>query len=82
MSPRLLHALLTELSTIPPGYLYPAAALRSAVRWAVVPQPTYAEIDTAITHLEQLRHITTIHNPLCGTRHSITDSGRAALATL
>lgn len=64
------------------GAAYPAAALRNAVRWAVVPQPTYAEIDAALDDLQERKHVTAVQNELCGLRFFVTDAGRAALANL
>lgn len=64
------------------GEAYPKAALRNAVRWAVVPQPSYADIDTALASLEEDGHITAVQNELCGCRYFVTDKGRAALACL
>lgn len=63
------------------GAAYPGDALRNAVRWAVVPQPSYAEIDAALASLEERGHITAVQNELYGRRYFITDSGRALLAS-
>lgn len=59
---------------------YPKDALRNSVRWALVPQPAYAEIDTALSSLEERGHITAVANEVYGTRYFLTDSGRAMLA--
>lgn len=73
-------AILRELASMPEGYLTPAAALRNSVRWAVAPQPTYAQIDAALHTLEEYGQIIAQHNNLVGLRYSISDKGRAALA--
>lgn len=72
-------ALLTELHRAPVNYLVPHDALRDAVRWAVVPQPTYSEIDDAIADLDRDGLITCTHSELYGARWAITDAGRVAL---
>lgn len=74
-------ALLQEVAKTPEGFLTPAVTLRNAVRFVVLPQPSYAEIDTAIDRLEELKYITLVTNELKGKRYSITDAGRAALAS-
>lgn len=63
------------------GTPYPAAALRNAVRWAVVPQPTYADIDAALDAMQERGTVTAVQNELYGLRYFITDTGRAALAS-
>lgn len=63
------------------GAAYPAEALRNAVRWAIVPQPTYAEIDTALEDLQERKMLVAVQNELYGLRYFLTDAGRAALAS-
>lgn len=73
-------ALLTELAHAPRELpLVPHDALRSSVRWAVAPQPTYAEIDDAIADLDHDGMITCTRSELYGVRWAITDAGRVAL---
>lgn len=73
-------AILKELAAAADtGTAYPAAALRNAVRWAIVPQPTYAEIDAALEDLQERGHTTAVQNELYGLRYFITDAGKAAL---
>ena len=73
-------AILKELSTMPGGYLTPKDALRNSVRWAVAPQPSYVDIDAALSSLEEAGQIIAQHNNLVGLRYAISDKGRAALA--
>lgn len=72
-------ALLMELDKMPSIYVTPLVSLENAVRWAVVPQPTYTEIRQAIDELEAAGLISSVTNSLFGRRLSITDAGRAAL---
>lgn len=72
-------ALLTELDRAPDNYLVPHDALRNAVRWAVVPQPSYTDIDDAIADLDRDGLITCVRSALYGARWAITDAGRAML---
>lgn len=73
-------AILRELSNLPSGYLAQRDALRNNVRWATCPQPTYAEIDAALSSLEEAGQIIAQHNNLVGLRYAISDKGRLALA--
>lgn len=72
-------AILRELANAPAGMLTPHEALRSRVRWAVIPQPVWNEIDARIDTLNQTGHIIGIPNILLGTRWKISDTGRAEL---
>lgn len=72
-------AILRELANQPAGYLAPEGALRNAIRWAVIPQASYTEIDQAVRELEEARAITRVDSAIYGARYAITDAGRATL---
>ena len=75
-----LHlTLLEQLAHTPAPYLQGRDALFHNAQWAVVPQPTYTELDAALEELEKEGYVTSVRNPLLGLRYSITDAGRAAL---
>lgn len=80
MSHQLDIVILREVSKMPAGYAYPRAALRDSVRWAHVPQPTYADIDARLDELERSGYLTAVDNELHGRRYFLTDRARAALA--
>ena len=74
-----LHlTILRELASVAP-LLKSRETLHADVTWAVVPQPTWSELDAALSDLEKDGYITAVRNPLIGLRYAITDSGRAAL---
>jgi len=72
-------AILRELASQPAGYLAPELALRNSIRWAVIPQASYDEIDQAVLELEESRAITRVDSAIYGARYAITDAGRAIL---
>ncbi len=75
-----LHlAILKSVSAMPDGYLAPHDALRNDMRWAVIPQPSFGEIDAALDKLEEQRLLTCVTHALYGKRWGITDAGKAAL---
>ena len=75
-----LHlTILDQLAHTPAPYLQSRDGLYHSVQWAVVPQPTYTEVDAALAEMEKDGYITAVRNPLLGLRYAITDAGRAAL---
>lgn len=76
----LRHALLTDLSHTPRGYMQPQEALAASARLAVCPEPDDAELSAAFRRLEAEAHIHCEVDALGIKRWCITPLGRAALA--
>lgn len=73
-------AILSELANTPSGYLQPETALRASLRLSVCPEPSAAEVDSALRRLEADAAIHCEPSALKGKRWSITSIGRALLA--